>query len=50
LFTGSAFSITNWITVPAEAKGDSFIWRVVTEGGDGAADPVVGHVFIETRS
>lgn len=51
LFTGAtAVQITNWITVPAEAKGDAFIWRVVTEGGDGAADPVVGNVFIEFRT
>lgn len=48
LFTGAAaVQVTNWITVPAEAKGDSFIWKVVTEGGDGTADPVVGNVFIE---
>jgi hypothetical protein len=48
LFTGaSAVQVTNWITLPAEAKGDSFIWRVVTEGGDGAADPQIGNVLIE---
>lgn len=48
LFTGAtAVQYTNWITLPSEARGDSFFWRVVTEGGDGAADPVIGHTFIE---
>jgi len=46
LVTG-ALVISNWITVPVEARGDSYIWRVVTEGGDAAADPVVGNVYIE---
>lgn len=51
LFTGAgAVQQTNWITIPVEAKGDSFQWRVVTEGGDGAADPAVGNVFIEGKT
>lgn len=51
LFTGAtAVQATNWITIPSEAKGESFLWRITTEGGDGAADPVVGNVTIEATT
>lgn len=49
LATGGVFVISNWITLPAGAKGD-FLWRVVSDGGDGAADPSVGSLDIEFRS
>lgn len=51
LFTGAAaVQYTNWITIPSEAIGDAFLWRIATEGGDGAADPVVGNVTIEATT
>jgi len=51
MFTGApTIAVTNWINIPAEAKGDSFQWRVVTGGGDGAADPQLGNVYIEATT
>jgi hypothetical protein len=37
-----------WQAVPAGAKGDVVV-RVVGQGGDGAADPVIGNVLIEAQ-
>jgi hypothetical protein len=51
LFTGvGAVQVSNWITLPSDAKGDSIQFRVMTEGGDGAADPVIGNVYIEFKT
>lgn len=37
-----------WGNVPAGAKGD-VVLRLVTVGGDGVADPVVGSVVLEVQ-
>lgn len=37
---------SGWITVVATAKIDAYL-RLVTIGGDGAADPVLGHVEVQ---
>lgn len=51
LFTGSAnIGFTNWITLPGEARGNDITFRIVTHGGDGAADPVVGNIHIEGKT
>ncbi len=40
--------VSSWITLPSGAQADVF-WRVVTQGGDGVADPVVGTVMLQFK-
>jgi hypothetical protein len=50
LFTGATtVQVTNWITLPSEAKAADLIWRIAMHGGDGAADPVVGNIIIQCK-
>jgi hypothetical protein len=50
MFTGaSGVQNTNWVTLPSEAKDLDLVWRIAQHGGDGAADPVVGNVFIQCK-
>lgn len=39
---------TAWADVPAGAKGDVFL-RLVGQGGNATADPVLGSVMVEVR-
>lgn len=39
--------MSNWISLPAEARDEDLRWRVVAHGGDGAVDPIIGNVYIE---
>jgi hypothetical protein len=40
--------VSPWESIPAGAKGDVFI-RVVGQGGDGVADPVLGNIYFTYR-
>lgn len=47
LFTGTAGTAeSNWITIPGEARIPGVWLRVVSDGGNSSASPVVGHVQI----
>ena len=37
---------TAWEAIPAGARGDVFI-RLIGSGADGAADPVLGNIYLE---
>lgn len=37
---------TAWESIPVGARGDVFV-RVIGSGGDGAADPILGNVYLE---
>jgi hypothetical protein len=48
LNTGGTVAISSWIDIAAGARGD--IWlALLTSGGDGSADPIVGHISMEFR-
>jgi hypothetical protein len=50
LFTPLATKVTAWEAIPAGAKVSDVFVRLVTQSGDGAADPVVGNVYLETKN
>lgn len=39
--------MSNWITLPAEARDEDLRWRVVQDGGNDTSDPLIGNVYIE---
>lgn len=42
----NATTVSDYITMPAPAQADVW-WRVVTQGGDGADDPILGLVALQ---
>lgn len=45
---GTGTKVTAWEDLPAGAQGDVFV-RIVGQGGNGTADPVIGNVILEAR-
>ncbi len=48
LASGAIVQTSAWIDIAAGAKGDVWL-ALLTTGGDGAADPVLGHISCEFR-
>jgi hypothetical protein len=40
--------VSNWINLAAGAKADVFI-TIACSGGDGALDPVFGHIYLQFK-
>lgn len=46
LATPTGTKATAWEDLPAGARGDVFV-RIIGSGGDGAADPILGNIYLE---
>jgi len=44
--TPTGTKVTAWEAIPVNARGDVFV-RIIGSGGDGAADPVLGTIYLE---
>lgn len=50
LYTPTSTKVSAWENVPTGAKASDVFVRLVTSGGDGNADPVVGNIYLQTKS
>lgn len=50
VLTSTGPAVSTWMGCPAAAKGQDCLLRIWGVTGDGAADPVIGYVALQTKS